>query len=352
MNSTLPVAADKSDAPEKMRGRSLVSVVIPTFNRTLVTIAAIESVLAQTYPSFEVIVVDDGSTDGSGDVIEEFVSRKTNDSHRVLFTRQPNQGASVARNTGIAEARGEYIAFLDSDDVWVPEKLEWQVKALEQFKDESSVCVTDARLVNASGMDLGSFESAGRGYTQEIGIERDASKLLAESFCGYWMSTLLVRADTIRKIGCFNRNISFVEDRDLQFRLSLVTSIAYVNKPLIRTDRTPTPPGVTPRPWDKQEVQFRQQQLMLENWLKMGNSLPQDIRATVRRSLGALHSHMANWHLENSRYSDARQAVSNAVRYKVAPGTVAKFALTWLAPAMAKNIAPKTRPVGSGLHAS
>jgi hypothetical protein len=163
---------------------------------------------------------------------------------------------------------------------------------------------------------------------------------------------LLVRADTIRKIGCFNRNISFVEDRDLQFRLSLVTSIAYVNKPLIRTDRTPTPPGVTPRPWDKQEVQFRQQQLMLENWLKMGNSLPQDIRATVRRSLGALHSHMANWHLENSRYSDARQAVSNAVRYKVAPGTVAKFALTWLAPAMARNIAPKTRPVGSGLHAS
>jgi glycosyltransferase involved in cell wall biosynthesis len=352
MNSTMPVTTDNRDAAEKMRGRSMVSVVIPTYNRTLVTITAIESVLAQTYPSFEVIVVDDGSTDGSGDVVEEFIRRKTSDSHRVVFVRQPNQGASVARNTGIENSRGEYIAFLDSDDVWSPEKLEWQVKALEQFKDESGVCVTDARLVNASGMDIGSFESAGRRYTQEIGIERSASKLLAGSFCGYWMSTLLARADTLRKIGGFNQNISFIEDRDLQFRLSLVTSIAYVNKPLIRTDRTPTPPGVTPRPWDKPEVQFRQQQLMLENWLEMGDALPQNIRAMVRRSLGSLHSHMANWHLENSRYADARNSASNAVRYKAAPGTVAKLALTWLAPAMARNIAPKTRPVGSGGHAS
>jgi glycosyltransferase involved in cell wall biosynthesis len=352
MNSTLPITTENGFASEKLRDTSLVSVVIPTYNRTLVTIAAIESVLAQTYPSFEIIVVDDGSIDGSSDVIEEFIRRKTTESHQVVLVRQPNQGASVARNTGIENSRGEYIAFLDSDDIWAPEKLEWQVKALEQFKGESGVCVTDARLVNASGMDLGSFESAGRRYTQEIGIERSASKLLAESFCGYWMSTLLARADTIRKIGGFNRTISFVEDRDLQFRLSLITSIAYVNKPLIRTDRTPTAPGVTPRPWDKKEVQFRQQQLMLENWLKMGDSLPSDIRAIVKRSLGALHSHAANWHLENSRYSEARQAVSNAVRYKIAPGTVAKFALTWLAPVVARNIAPKTRPIGSGGHAS
>jgi len=351
MNSS-PATTYPSEAPEPMRGRSLVSVVIPTFNRTQVTIAAVESVLAQTYPHLEVIVVDDGSTDGSADVIEQFVRQKTSERQQILFVRQPNQGASVARNTGIENSRGEYIAFLDSDDLWTPEKLEWQFKALDRFNGESSVCVTDARLVNATGMDLSSFESAERGYKEDIGIERNASKLLAESFCGYWISTLLARANTIREIGGFNRNISFIEDRDLEFRLSLVTSIAYVNKPLIRTDRTPTPPGATPRPWDKPEVQFRQQQLMLENWLKMGDTLPRDVRAIVKRSLGALHSHMANWHLENSRYSEARQAASNAVRYKVAPGTVAKLALTWLAPAMARNIAPKTRPVGTGGHAS
>ena len=335
-----------------MSDRSLVSVVIPTYNRTRQTIAAIESVLAQTYPHFEVIVVDDGSTDGSGEVVERFVSQKTNGCHRVLFLSQRNQGASVARNTGIAEAHGEYIAFLDSDDVWAPEKLEWQLKALEQFKDECCVCVTDARLINDSGMDMGSFEAHGRHYQQAIGIERSASKLIAQAFCGFWMSSLLVRADTIRKVGGFNPDISFVEDRDLHFRLSLVTSIAYVNKPLIRTDRTPTPPGLTCRPWDKQEVQFRQQQRMLESWLRIGAPLPPDVRSLVKRALGALHSHQANWHLENLRYPEARQAISKGVKYKATPARVIKFALTWLVPALARNIAPKTRPIGSGGHAS
>src|ERR1700683_5328109 len=107
--------------------KPLVSVVIPTYNRTKQTIAAIESVLAQTYPHFEIIVVDDGSTDGSGEVIQRFIDQKTNGSHQILFVGQPNQGASIARNTGIERAQGEYIAFLDSDDIWVPEKLEWQI---------------------------------------------------------------------------------------------------------------------------------------------------------------------------------------------------------------------------------
>jgi cellulose synthase/poly-beta-1,6-N-acetylglucosamine synthase-like glycosyltransferase len=333
-------------------GRSLVSVVIPTFNRTRQTIAAVESVLAQTYHNVEIIVIDDGSTDGSGEVVERFVSQTKNGGRRVLYLRQPNQGASIARNTGIAEAQGEYIAFLDSDDVWAPEKLDWQLKAIEQFKHGCSACVTDARLVNDSGMDRGSFETQGRHYQQTIGIDCEATLSLAHSFCGFWMSSLLVRADTVRKIGGFNTDISFVEDRDLHFRLSLVTSIAYVNKPLIRTDRTPTPPGMAWRPWDKQEVQFQQQQRMLESWLKIGSSLPPGVRTTVKRSLSALHSQQANWHLENLRYSEARQAISKGIRYGATPARIVKFALTWLAPVLARSIAPKTRPIGSGGHAS
>jgi cellulose synthase/poly-beta-1,6-N-acetylglucosamine synthase-like glycosyltransferase len=333
-------------------GRSLVSVVIPTYNRRRQTIAAIETVLAQTYPHLEVIVVDDGSTDGSAKVIERFVSQRTNGCHRLLFLSQRNQGASVARNTGIAAAKGEYIAFLDSDDLWAPEKLEWQLKALERFKGECCACVTDARLINDAGMDLGSFEVHGRHYQQAIGIERSASKLIAHAFCGFWMSSLLARADTISKIGGFNPDISFVEDRDIHFRLSLVTSIAYVNKPLIRTDRTPTPPGMTWRPWDRQEVQFQQQQRMLESWLRIGAPLPPDVRSIVKRALGALHSQEANWHLENLRYPAARQAISKGVKYKATPARVIKCALTWFAPVLARNIAPKTRPIGSGGHAS
>lgn len=331
--------------------KSLVSVVIPTYNRTQPTIGAIESVLGQTYPHVEIIVVDDGSTDGSREAIQSFISER-NIRKRVHFLNQPNQGTSVARNTGIARAGGEYIAFLDSDDIWLPEKLEWQMRALGQLKSECGVCFTDARLVNNAGMDVSSFQLHGRHYAQTIGIERDATMLLAESFSGFWVSSLLVRADVIRQIGGFNTEISFVEDRDIHFRLSLVTSVAYVNKTLIRTDRTPSPPGSKHRPWDRTEVQFEQLQLMLEKWLKMGVALSPGVRKAVEQSLGSLHSHRANWHLENARYSDARQDVSGAVRYKLTPGTTVKWLLTWLAPALARKITPKTRAIGTGGHAS
>ncbi|HEY6445214.1 MAG TPA: glycosyltransferase family A protein [Acidobacteriaceae bacterium] len=351
------IAVECSDEPTQtfrvkaMHKKSLVSAVIPTFNRTTQTMAAVDSVLAQTYPNVEVIVVDDGSKDGSGKVIEQFVHQRAAAGHRVSFFSQPNQGASTARNTGIAQAKGEYIGFLDSDDVWLPEKLEWQLKAMEQLKDQCSGCITDAHLVDASGLDRSSFESQGRRHQQTIGIELDATKSLARSFC-FWVSSLLVRADTIRQIGGFDPKISFVEDRDVFFRLSLVTSIAYVNKLLIRTDRTPSPPGSGVRPWDDKEVQFRQQQVLLESWQQMDDQLPQDVRGIVRWALGSLHSHCANWHLENSRYSEARRSVASAVRYKARPGTLGKFALTWLFPSLARRVNPKTRAIGTGGHAS
>ncbi len=73
---------------------------------------------------------------------------------------------------------------------------------------------------------------------------------------------------------------------------------------------------------------------------------------TVERSLGAMYSHWANWYLENALFREARQAVSRAMKYKITPGTTVKFVLTWLAPALARRITPKTRPIGTGGHAS
>lgn len=335
-----------------MSSETLVSVVVPTFNRAKQTIAAIESVLAQTYPNIEIVVVDDGSTDGSNLEIQRYIEQRIGEGHQVSMACQANQGASVARNTGISKARGEYIAFLDSDDCWVAEKLEYQLQALERFKDECGVCFTDARLVNNSGLDISSFQAHRRNYQQVMGIDRQASRSLAESFSGFWVSSLLVRADIARQIGGFSPDVSFVEDRDFHFRLSLVTGIAYVNKQLIRTDRTPSPAGSNLRPWDKVEVQFRQQEHMLKKWLKMDPALPPELHKVVERTLGALYSHWANWYLENGCYDKAREAVSHAVEHKVALGTTVKWALTWLSPALARRVAPKTRPVGTGGHAS
>ncbi|MGA7301658.1 MAG: glycosyltransferase family A protein, partial [Candidatus Sulfotelmatobacter sp.] len=119
-----------------------VSVVIPTYNRAGTVPRAIESVLAQTFTDLEVIVVDDGSSDDTGKVLGEMFGE------RIRYFAQVNQGASIARNRGIEEARGEWIAFLDSDDLWEKEKLEWQLKALEQFAPQCCGCYTDTRFFN------------------------------------------------------------------------------------------------------------------------------------------------------------------------------------------------------------
>lgn len=104
---------------EKSEKIPTVSVVIPTYNRAHLVGRAIQSVLNQTYQDFEIIVVDDGSTDNTEEVVKSF-----NDPRIRYIRHDQNRGGSAARNTGIKMARGEYIAFQDSDDEWLPEKLE------------------------------------------------------------------------------------------------------------------------------------------------------------------------------------------------------------------------------------
>lgn len=105
-----------------------VSIIIPTYNRAHLIERAIESVLHQTYQDFELIIIDDGSTDNTDDIINKFQKK---DDRIIYLKHDRNKGGSAARNTGIKASRGEYIAFLDSDDEWLPEKLEKQMDFFE-----------------------------------------------------------------------------------------------------------------------------------------------------------------------------------------------------------------------------
>ncbi len=109
-----------------------VSVIIPTYNRAALVAEAVASVLAQTWRDFEVLVVDDGSTDGTIEALAPYASRLR------LLRRESRGGVSAARNTGIKAARGEWLAFLDSDDLWLPEKLSRQMAYLAAHPDLSS----------------------------------------------------------------------------------------------------------------------------------------------------------------------------------------------------------------------
>ena len=129
----------------------LVSVIIPTYNRAAWLKEAIESVLSQTYKQFELIVVDDGSTDPTGELLLQYGTKLS-----VLHTG--HGGPSAARNCGIAAARGEYIAFLDSDDVWLPDKLRAQMLFFQDHP-EARVCQTEEIWIR-SGVQGQSHEEA------------------------------------------------------------------------------------------------------------------------------------------------------------------------------------------------
>lgn len=106
----------------------LVSVIIPTYNRAALLCEAIDTVLAQSYQNTEIIVIDDGSTDDTTAAVQKY-------GDRIRYTRRPNAGVNAARNLGLKQARGDYVALLDSDDLWAPYKLELQVALLRHFND-------------------------------------------------------------------------------------------------------------------------------------------------------------------------------------------------------------------------
>lgn len=323
-----------------------ISVIVPTYNRSKIILAGIESVLAQTYPAFEIIVVDDGSSDGTGEMVQRLIdqrSRCEKAGPEIRYFHQSNQGQSAARNKGIAEARGEWIAFLDSDDPWHPEKLEWQVRAIAQFKDDCGACFTDAKLYNNLTLNTTAFQTTDAHYEQPIGVLPDAA-LSMTTFGTCWVQTFVIRTELIRQLGGFDRDLHFAEDQDFLFRLALLTNFCYVNKPLVSIDRTDvhSDPSAAPRLWDTVEVRLQGSQYMSEKWLKLGAVLPSNVRRACLRKLRATHSAWANWYLENDKYDKARQAIGAALKCEITLTLLAKWMLVRIAPKVARTIAPKS----------
>jgi glycosyltransferase involved in cell wall biosynthesis len=312
-----------------------VSVVIPTYERAVKVQKGIESVLAQTFSDLEVIVVDDGSTDGTEEILRESFG------DRIRYYHQANQGVSVARNKGVELARGEWIAFLDSDDLWAKEKLEWQLKALERFGPQCGACYTDTQLFNHPETRT-LFQMAEESYRHEgeIGVNTDVLRLLVRpggAGMVVHLSSLLARADVIRKTGGFDCNIPYSQDSEFMFRLALLTGFCYVDRPLTLFDRSPVETrhvGVS-SDWNKEEFLLRDSQLRLEGLLRLSEGLPRKIRKIIREQLCAIHSGWANWYLETGEYRKARESLSKAARLDLTIGVATKLLLAWLSPQLA-----------------
>lgn len=191
----------------------IVSVITPTFNRAGYLHHAIESVLAQTVDRFELLVVDDGSTDDTPELMERYSSDS-----RIRYFQQPNQGQSVARNRGIKEARGDFICFLDSDNAWLPEKLE---KSLEVFRNnpECHVVYGDYIEIDQWGKELGVNRM--RRFSGAITPE-----LLKDNFIS--MNTTMTRRGCFETMGGFDEADRLAEDYGLWLRLSTQYQFYYL----------------------------------------------------------------------------------------------------------------------------
>ncbi len=200
---------------------TIISVIIPVYNSEKFIKETIESVLNQTYKDFEIIIIDDGSSDNSLKCVESFM--KGTD---IKVMKQNNSGPSSARNLGIKSALGKYRAFLDSDDIMMPDRLELQVRALEEDRNIGLV-YTDLMTFNESGI---VYNSKKRYITPHSGSV--LNRLLVENFIT--TSTVMVRKECLDNVGYFDEKLKHSEDYKMWLKIAMKYKIGYVDLPLVK----------------------------------------------------------------------------------------------------------------------
>jgi glycosyltransferase involved in cell wall biosynthesis len=207
---------------EKSTAEPLVSIILPTYNRERLLPRAIKSVLEQTFPHFELLVVDDGSTDNSAEVVASF------DDARIRYIKHDRRrGGGAARNSGIRSSCSTYVAFQDSDDQWLPDKL---ARQMERFKEAPAE--VGAFYCGYIRVGPGTAEH----YFPQPHIRRTEGKilesLLFENFIG--TPTLIVRRECFDRVGLFDERLTRFQDWELMIRIAGAYRVGFIPEPLLR----------------------------------------------------------------------------------------------------------------------
>jgi glycosyltransferase involved in cell wall biosynthesis len=239
--------------------KPLVSVIIPTYNRAWVLREAIDSVLAQEFKDFELIVVDDGSTDNTGEILDSY-------EQDILVLRQSNKGVSAARNRGIAAAAGRLIAFLDSDDLWLPRKLSSQV---DFFKSNPAAVINQTEEIWVRNGVRVNPKTRHHKFSGMI-FERSLALCLVSP------SAVMIKKNLFSEVGVFDENLPACEDYDLWLRISCRYPVDLIETPLImkrggHADQLSKAPGL-----DKYRIQA------LKKIIASGQLEPDSYRAAVQ----------------------------------------------------------------------
>lgn len=276
-----------------------ISVVIPTYNRRDYIVDAVESVLLQGIDGLEIIVVDDGSTDGTEGILEPYMKA-------IRYIYQENRGVSAARNRGVRESRGELLAFLDSDDVWSPGKLKAQIdkvsseevlsfEGVEWFVDKQEQHGLLRQCDNVKWPRCGS-----------TGYVIDAIRDVAEGRYLH-LGTLLCKKSTFLRVGFFDESLCFGEDEDWFSRASLTTKFHYIPEPFLRRRFH----ACQTRP--EREESFRSLITVFSNIKARTSGIHPVACAIANKRLAAKWSHFANNLKDQGRFLEANRAVWTAL---------------------------------------
>jgi glycosyltransferase involved in cell wall biosynthesis len=284
-----------------------VTAVIPTFQHGAFVAQAVSSVLSQTYTEIETVVVDDGSTDDTSDVLRGFGSA-------IKVIRQPNRGLSAARNTGVEASMGELVAFLDADDLWLPTKIEKQVP---RFEDDR---------VGLVGADIVCFDAVGE-YPEPTLRARNLAR--GRVYPGFitnqaviHMPTAVVRRECFQQIGYFDETLTSLEDLDMWHRISRRWAVDYVDEPLARYR------------WSAGQMS-RNEVRMLVNGIRVREKSVAADPELLSLDRGLLDSAFFDLYLELARklikHGSAAAAREQLGEYRRRRGVTASLLLHWLA---------------------
>jgi glycosyltransferase involved in cell wall biosynthesis len=270
-----------------------VSVILPTYNRARYIRSALDSAIGQTHAPCEIIVVDDGSTDETAEVCGGY-------GQPVTYLHKPNGGVSSARNVGIREAKGDFVAFLDSDDVWMPEKLARQVEFLSDR--DFGFALSEIEYVDADDRLTGRST-----FRSHLGPDGDLLRaLLARPFC--IASILIFRRSVIDAIGLFDESLRTAEDIDYLLRAASRFKGGLVDTPLVKYRRTPGSLSG--------EVFTRNRLRALAKLSSYAPEAAARYRRVIDKTVASIHVSYARDLLWARRANEARLELSESLRHR------------------------------------
>jgi glycosyltransferase involved in cell wall biosynthesis len=306
---SMPDAKPNQNPPLNREGESspkpLISVIIPTYNSAAFVPQAIESVRQQTYEYFEIIVIDDGSTDHTEAVLQPYLNS-------IRYFKKSNGGPSAARNLGIAKARGEFIAFQDADDLWLPEKLQVQMDYLATHP-EIAVVYTDLIQFNHQGQVSFSlterYGAIPSGYIFEELLVNHAVTL----------SSVIVRRSCIDEVGGFDESLIGAEDYNFYLRMARRFQFGFLNQPLVQKRLH------THNLSDNLEQMCEDE---IKNLDKIDRMFP-DARIPKRRLAARIYTRFGKYYFSQQRFAEARGCFQKA--FRLSPPGLATLPLWMLA---------------------